>query len=469
MKDMTDAPHQPHSIEAEQQLLGAILGNNALLPRVADFLLPEHFYDPVHGLIYRTAAARIRKGHIASPVTLKTTLGENEGLNELGGAAYLVRLVGASIGASAIREYGEMIVGLAARRKLLAALDDARVKIAGEDEVQTIAAGLQHALVSLPEAKGQESTLSMLKAVTQAIETQAAAYEGRGKPLLKTGIPALDAIVRGIAPGNIMLLGGATSMGKTSVAIEITRAVAEAGGPVAFVSLEMTADEITSRLVSQRSRIPYSDMRDPSTVEEEAFRKWVDAAKAVAELPVRIIPRHVRDIAGIHAAAHRAKMEFGDRLDLLVVDYAQLVRAEGRELRERMNNVSIGLKALAGLLDVPVIALVQLSRDIGSRDDKRPHLTDIRESGQFENDADQVVMCHREGYWLQRQGPRVGKDGTVSTEARADWEADMARHRTRLELIVRKNRHGRIATAEVGFHDATNRVWALGEDEEGFA
>jgi replicative DNA helicase len=176
---------------------------------------------------------------------------------------------------------------------------------------------------------------------------------------------------------------------------------------------------------------------------------------------MRIIPKHIRDIAAGHAALRRVKREFGNDLAAVFVDYAQLVRGQGKSRYEQMTDVSIGLKTIAGMLECPVIALVQLDRNIGERENRRPQLSDIKETGQFENDADQVVFCHREEYWLERAGPKPGRDGKISADARADWEADLAAARNLMEIIVRKNRHGRLATATAGFHAPTNRFWTL--------
>lgn len=248
----------------------------------------------------------------------------------------------------------------------------------------------------------------------------------------------------------------------TSLALEVASNVAYRGEGVAFVSLEMTRQELATRMASARARVPYTDLRDPSNMPEADFRKWIEATAEVAKGAMRIIPKSVRDIPAIHAAVKHAGLDFkGGKPSLVIVDYAQLVRGAGKDRYEKMTEVSIGLKQMAGMLEVPIIALCQLSRDIGKRDDKRPQLSDIKETGQFENDADQVVFCHREGYWLQRQGPKLGKNGEITDQARTEWQADIAAVQNVMELIVRKNRHGRLATAEVGFHDATNRFWDL--------
>lgn len=454
------------SVAAEQQVLGAIMLDNTLFDRVADILAVEHFFDPVHARIFQVCAARITKGHLASAPALVPILADDEGLKALGGGRYLINLAGSAISPGLIRDYAALLVEHTVRRKLAEAADQASVSLRAGEDASEVKVALQTALFALPEAAGQESSVSFTKAMTDAIEQANEHYQGN-TTYLKTGIGALDNIIRGLGPGNTMLIGGTTSMGKTSLALEIASNLAiDRGGHVGFWSLEMSHEELATRLASQRSRIPYAELRDPAQMAEADFRKWVEAGFAINKAPIRIVPKHVRDLAAGHAAMRRIKREFGGRLDLVIVDYAQLVRGQGKEMRERMTEVSIGLKAMGGLLGCPVIALVQLDRRIGERDNKRPLLADIKESGQFENDADQVVFCHREEYWLERQGPKAGKDGAVSPSSQADFEADLKASRNLLELIVAKNRHGRIATARVGFHAPTNRFWSLEHDTQ---
>lgn len=793
-----------HNIEAEQAVLGAILVDNSVVDQVGDVLQPEFFADPVHRRIFEIATGRIRKGHLASPITMKLDLETDEGLRALGGPAYLIRLAGAAM-VPAAREYAKLIVEAAARRTLhqIAAEADSRLQT-GEDS-QTVRLAILHALQGLPEGQAEESSYSLAKAMVEATHQAVAAYQG-DTAFLKTGVGVLDAIIRGLAPGDLCLIAGATSMGKaqpldslvlsergwkrmgdikvgdrlasvdgspsevlgvypqgekaifkvtlsdgrharccadhlwevcgsavkgknvvstsrlmdmmqtktakgrvglplfrgefgeavahnidpwllgafignghfpdagspifstadastlwrlnalladthevvaasgydyrikgrngggnafaaeierlglrgcraetkfipdeylradtasrtrllqglldtdgwvekfgavrfstsspvladqvagvvrslggvcsiskkapkftymgenrtgqdhftlnirhddagqffsviakkrrcqrsrpvrlniakiepdgfeaaqcimvshqrglyvtdgfavthnTSLALEIASNVAYRGDGVAFVSLEMTRQELATRMASAISRVPYTDLRDPATMTEDSFRKWIEATTKVSQGTMRIIPRHIRDIPAIHAAVSRAGLDFkSGKPALVVIDYAQLVRGQGKGRYEQMTEVSIGLKQMAGMLEVPVVALCQLSRDIGGREDKRPQLSDIKETGQFENDADQVVFCHREGYWLQRQGPRLDKNGQVTDQAKTEWQADISAVQNVMELIVRKNRHGRLATAEIGFHDATGRFWDLKKQHE---
>lgn len=472
VRQLRQQPNMANETAAEQQLLGAILTDAGAYDRVSDILQPEHFLDPVHAKIFTICGARISKGHLASAVALAGVMADDEALKPLGGASYLIRLAGSAVASSMVRDYAMLMVEYACRRRLRELTEEAGQGLAAGVDAAEVRAALQQGLYALPEAAGAESSVSILKAMTNAVGQAAEAYQGNTS-FLKTGVTALDQVLKGLAPGDVMLLGGATSMGKTSLALEIAANVAmrrEKPGKVGFWSLEMTAEQLATRMASAESRVEYAALRDAATMEEEDFRKWVMASQKIGDAGLRIVPRHIRDIAAGHAALRRIKREFGGQLDLAIIDYAQLVRGVGKSRFEQMTEVSIGIKALAGLLECPVIALVQLSRDIGFRDDKRPQLSDIKETGQFENDADQVVFCHREGYWLQRQGPKAGKDGSVSVEAQADFESDLARTKNLLELIVRKNRHGKLATAQVGFHEATNRFWALGhrDVEEGF-
>ncbi len=451
---------------AEQQVLGAILLDNALFDRVSDVLNEEHFLDPVHARIFKICKARITKGHLASAPALGPIMQDDEGLRQLGGQRYLLRLAGAAISPQHVRDYARLVVEHAVRRRIGDAARDALSRLEAGEDAAEVRAALQLCLYALPEDAGQESSLSFLRAMTDAVVSANEAYQGN-TTFLKTGVEPLDRVLRGLAPGDLMLLGGATSMGKTSLALEIAANVSiDQNKRVGFWSMEMSADQLATRLASRRSRVPYAAVRDAGTMEEADFRKWIEAAREIEFAGLRIVPKYIRDMPAGHAAMRRIKREFGGQLDLVVVDYAQLIRGMGKSRFEQMTDVSMGLKTLAGLLECPLIALVQLSRDIGMRDDKRPQLSDIKETGQFENDADQVVFCHREGYWMERQGAKPGKDGNVSREAQVQFEADLAAVKNVMEIIVRKNRHGRLATCQVGFHDATNRFWTLAHDTQ---
>lgn len=450
-----------HSPDLEQQVLGAIMLENGLLDRVSDILTVDHFGDPVHARIFGICLRRISKGHLASPVTLATVLADDEGLKQLGGPQYLVRMAAASMSSFAIRDYAKQMVELHMRRALRHSAEEGLQALSEGTDSAEVKLRLQQALHALPEVAGEESSISLLKATTRAVEIANRSYQGAQK-FLTLGIPSVDAILRGLAPGDFMLIGGTTSMGKTSLALEAAANISiDQGRPVAFWSLEMSDDQLATRIASARSRIPYSALRSAEDMSEADFRKWIEATQQISQAPMRIVPKHIRDIAAGHAALRRVKREFGNDLSAVFVDYAQLIRGVGKSRYEQMTDVSISLKTIAGMLECPVVALVQLDRSIGDRDNKRPQLSDIKETGQFENDADQVIFCHREEYWLERGGPKPGRDGKISVDAQADWEADLKASRNLMEVLVRKNRHGGLANASVGFHAPTCRFWAL--------
>ena len=404
--DVQSPETMPHSIEAEQQLLGAILTNNDVYDRVASIIGAKHFYEPVHARIYEIAAARIAKNNLASPVTLKAFMEDDEGLKELGGPAYLARLAGAAISAFAVRDYAQMIYDLAVRRDLIQLGRDisdkaARVDVASEPREQIVEA--EQALYGLAEQGQVESGFqSFLKAVTDAVNVANAAYQREGGLAgVSTGLVDMDKKLGGLHRSDLLILAGRPSMGKTSLATNIAFNVAKAykrgaltdgtegavdGGVVGFYSLEMSAEQLAARILSEASEVPSEQIRRGDMTEAE-FRRFVDAAKALEACPLYIDDTPALPISQLAARARRLKRTHG--LDVLIVDYLQLVRGTGKS-ENRVNEISeitMGLKAIAKELDIPVIALSQLSRQVENREDKRPQLSDLRESGSIEQDA----------------------------------------------------------------------------------
>ncbi|WP_371059894.1 replicative DNA helicase [Rhodosalinus sp. 5P4] len=461
-----EAPEtMPHSIEAEQQLLGAILTNNDVYDRVANLIGPQHFYEPVHARIFELAAARIAKNNLASPVTLKAFMEDDEGLKELGGPAYLARLAGAAIAAFAVRDYAQLIYDLAVRRELIALGRDiaaraARVDVAEEPREQIVVA--EQALYSLAEqGQAQSGFQSFLSAVTDAVKVANAAYQREGGLAgVSTGLADLDAKLGGLHKSDLLILAGRPSMGKTSLATNIAFNIARAyrrgalsdgtegavdGGVVGFYSLEMSAEQLAARVLSEAAEVPSEQIRKGDMTEEE-FRRFVEAAKALEACPLYIDDTPALPIAQLAARARRLKRTHG--LDVLIVDYLQLVRGTGRS-ENRVNEISEitqGLKAIAKELDIPVIALSQLSRQVESREDKRPQLSDLRESGSIEQDADVVMFVFREEYYKEREKP-----GDHDLEAMARWQEEMERLHGRAEVVIGKQRHGPIGTVELAF------------------
>lgn len=483
----TDTPQpMPHSVEAEQQLLGAILTNNDVYDRIASIIGPQHFYDPVHARIYEIAAARIAKNALASPVTLKAFMEEDEGLKELGGPAYLARLAGAAISAFAVRDYAQMIYDFAIRRELIALGRDisdkaGRVDIASEPKEQIVEAEQQ--LYKLSEQGQTESGFqSFLSAVTNAVKVANAAYmrEG-GLAGVSTGLTDMDKKLGGLHKSDLLIIAGRPSMGKTSLATNIAFNIAKTykrglrldgtegavdGGVVGFYSLEMSAEQLAARILSEASEVPSEQIRRGDLTETE-FRRFVDAAKTLEACPLYIDDTPALPISQLAARARRLKRTHG--LDVLIIDYLQLVRpATAKDSRvNEVSEITQGLKAIAKELEIPVIALSQLSRQVENREDKRPQLSDLRESGSIEQDADVVMFVYREEYYAEREKPSEDK-----LEEMAAWQDRMDHLHGKAEVIIGKQRHGPIGSIELSFEGKFTRFgniarpWEQSGDQE---
>ena len=463
----------PQNIEAEQQLLGAILTNNDIFDRVAMVVGPEHFYDPVHARIFEVCAARIAKNLAASPVTLKAFLEDDEGLKELGGPGYLAKLAGAAVASFAARDYAQIIYDLAIRRELMGlgreiAAKASDVNVASEPKDQIVEA--EQALYKLSEQGRTESGFqSFLKAVTDAVNVANAAYQREGGLAgISTGLADMDRKLGGLHKSDLLILAGRPSMGKTSLATNIAFNIAKAykrgalpdgsegavdGGVVGFFSLEMSAEQLASRILSEAAEISSHKIRQ-GDMDEGEFRRFVDAAKALEACPLYIDDTPALPISQVAARARRLKRTHG--LDLVIVDYLQLLRGTADNRVQEIGEISMGLKAIAKELNIPVVALSQLSRQVESRDDKRPQLSDLRESGSIEQDADVVMFVFREEYYAEREKPSDDK-----LEEMAGWQERMARLHGKAEVIIGKQRHGPIGTVELAFESEFTRFGNL--------
>ena len=465
----------PHSIEAEQQLLGAILTNNDIFDRIAPIVDAQHFHDPVHARIFEVAKTRISKNALASPVTLKAFLEDDEGLKALGGPGYLARLAGSAISTFAARDYAQMIYDLAIRRELMAlghtiADKAGRVDVDSEPKEQIVEA--EQALYQLAEQGQTDSGFqSFLKAVTDAVNVANAAYQREGGLAgLSTGLTDLDKKLGGLHRSDLLILAGRPSMGKTSLATNIAFNIARRykrgqlpdgsegavdGGVVGFFSLEMSAEQLAARILSEASGVPSEQIRRGDMTEEE-FRRFVDAAKELEACPLYIDDTAALPISQLAARARRLKRTHG--LDALFVDYLQLVRpASAKDSRvNEVSEITQGLKAIAKELDIPVVALSQLSRQVENRDDKRPQLSDLRESGSIEQDADVVMFVFREEYYKEREKP-----GDHELDKMAAWQAEMEALHGKAEVIIGKQRHGPIGHVELSFEGQFTRFGNL--------
>lgn len=448
------------NIEAEQALLGAILVNNDVFPRIANAVEVADFYEPVHARIFEAAARRIQQDILASPVTLKAALENDEGLSALGGPAYLVRLAGAAISIFAAKDYAILIAEAAKRRRLAAVLDEARAAIEDPDrDVVAVMGGVEaHSLVE--DSRGAADIIPFAKALTDAAIASHNARVGDGDRPMPSGVAALDDMLGGFYAGDFVILAGRPGMGKSSVALSFALHAARAGRGVAVASLEMTPSSLAMRAISEGSDrigrgVAYADARRGHISEnddEVIFR----TAQSMASLPIKIIPPSVRDLGGLYAAAKRCARQFeaaGKPMAALIIDYLQLIRSDARSRYEQITDISIALKQMAMQLGVPVIALSQLSRAVEQRDDKRPVMSDLRESGQLEQDADAILFCYRAEYYLRQERPEED-----DADAMHAWHDAIGRSSGWMEIIVAKQRMGETGTVRVRYDERFNRL-----------
>ena len=465
----------PHSIEAEQQLLGGLLNNNDLYYSLEDKVDPEHFYDPVHSRIFEIISTRIKDGKLASAVTVNTFLTEDEGLKELGGSSYLAQLMAGSVASSAIKDYSKLVYDLAIRRELIILGQEISsraqsIKVDEQPEEQIILA--EQNLYKIGDSgKSETGFKSFLKALGEAVQVANAAHHRDGNLAgISTGFIDLDKKMGGLHSSDLIILAGRPSMGKTSLATNIAYNIAKSfkkndnadgtsetvnGGIVGFYSLEMSAEQLAARILSETAEIPSEQIRRGDMTESE-FRRFVEAAKSIESSPLFIDDTPALTIAQLASRARRLKRTHG--LDALIIDYLQLVRA-GSSRDNRVNEISEitqGLKAIAKELNIPVIALSQLSRQVENRDDKRPQLADLRESGSIEQDAEVVLFVYREEYYKEREKP-----SDHDLEKMAIWQEEMDRLHGRAELILGKQRHGPIGTVELSFEGKYTRFGNL--------
>ncbi|MGI9352689.1 MAG: replicative DNA helicase [Rhizobiaceae bacterium] len=468
----------PHNIEVEQALLGAILVNNDAFYRVSDFLKPEHFFEPLHAEIYKVASDMIRATKTANPVTIKTFLPADAKVGDMTMSQYLARLAAEATTIINAEDYGRSIYELATRRSLINIGED-MVNIAYDAPVEASPSmqieDAERRLFELAEKGGSNSGFNTFgNAMNIALDMAAAAYQrDGGLSGIATGIHALDSRMGGLQPSDLIILAGRPGMGKTSLATNIAYNIAgkydgdfEAdgspsaleGGVVGFFSLEMSAEQLATRIISEQAEVSSSKIRRGEITEAD-FDKLTTYVNHMSKVPLYIDESGGISIAQLAARARRLKRQKG--LDVLVVDYIQLMQGSARNSANRVQEVTeitTGLKALAKELNVPIIALSQLSRQVESRDDKRPQLSDLRESGSIEQDADVVLFVYREEYYLQNGEPEPGSEKYI------DWETKLNNARGRAEVIVAKQRHGPTGTAKLGFQAEYTRFSDIAED-----
>ena len=466
----------PHNIDAEQALLGAILVNNDAYYRVSDFLLAEHFMEDAHQQIFTVAASLIKAGKLATPITMKTYLGDAD----FGGQTvmqYLARLAADATTVINAGEYGRTIYDLAIRRRLIAIGEDlvngayeAPVEESPRDQIEHT----ERRLYELAEAGRYDGGFQKFSdALTAAVDMAAKAYQRDGKLSgIATGLSDLDAKMGGLQPSDLIILAGRPAMGKTSLVTNIAFNIAKAyrgekqpdgttktvnGGIVGFFSLEMSAEQLATRIIAEQTGIPSNQIRRGGITEAE-FERIKDHSIELQNLPFFVDETGGLSVAQLAARARRLKRQRG--LDLLIIDYLQLLQGSTRRSAENrvqeITEITTKLKALAKELNVPIMALSQLSRQVESRDDKRPQLSDLRESGSIEQDADVVLFVFRDEYYHQMRKPLE-----TNREKFAEWLAEGEKVHGRAEVIIGKQRHGPTGTVEMQFEGSITKFSTL--------
>src|SRR5271169_4241435 len=470
----------PYNTEAEQALLGAILINNTAYYRVCEFLQPEHFGNAVHGRIFAAIGKLLGRGQIANPVTLKNLFDQDGALTEIGGAQYLARLAGAAAAIINAEDYGRSVHDLYLRRELIALGEDVVNDAFRQDldnpareQIERVEKKLFD-LATTGETEGGFRAFGT--ALTSAILNAEAAFKRSGKTVgVATGFVDLDRKLGGLHPSDLVVLAGRPSMGKTALATNIafyaarnyqpspapeSHKDAEDGAVVGFFSLEMSAEQLATRILAEESGVS-SDRIRRGDVSREDFDRFVLASQQLSGLRLFIDDTPALTVSALRTRSRRLMRQQG--LGLIIVDYLQLLRPSNqtRVIENRVQEVSEvtrGLKALAKELDVPVLALSQLSRAVEQREDKRPMLADLRESGSIEQDADVVMFIFREEYYLSREPIRGSDEPDEKFNKRyQDWQEEFRKVHGIGEVIVAKQRHGPIGTVKLRFDAQTTK------------
>ncbi|MEC5290665.1 replicative DNA helicase [Aurantimonas sp. C2-6-R+9] len=467
----------PSNIEAEQALLGAMLVNNDAYYVVHDFLKPDHFFEPLHREIFGKTSEMIRMGKIANPVTIKTFLAANDKVGDFTVAQYLARLAAEATTIINATDYGRAIYDLAIRRSLIRIGEDV-VNIAFDApldmEPKSQIEDAERRLFELAETGRYDGGFqSFTDAVTLAVQMATAAKDrDGGLSGVSSGIIGLDGRMGGLQASDLIILAGRPAMGKTSLATNIAFNIAAAyepaeqadgsfkaknGGVVGFFSLEMSAEQLATRIISEQTEISSSKIRR-GNINDQELSKLIGCSEMMQKLPLYIDQTGGISIAQLSARARRLKRQRG--LDVMIIDYVQLMqgssRTQGNRVQE-ITEITTGLKALAKELNVPIIALSQLSRQVESRDDKRPQLSDLRESGSIEQDADVVMFVYRDEYYLANREPKPGPD-------HLKWEQELNDARGKAEVIIAKQRHGPTGTVPLAFQAEYTRFTDLADD-----
>ncbi len=446
----------PSNVEAEQHLLGSVLVNNDIIDEIANIINSEKFYDPIHIKIYEVIESLNNKGMIANPITLKNYFEKNQGLDDVGGVEYLVRLTRFSSSVKQAIDYAKIVHENYVKRELIQISHQIKtdsINLEDDKSSDLIIEDAEKLLFDLAERGSfSQSFMKFNLALDQSINmAEQAMKNDQGIVGVPTGLTDLDEKLGGLHKSDLVIIAGRPSMGKTALATNIAYHAAKniqlkgTKSSVAFFSLEMSSEQLSTRILSEQSRIKSNDIRRGKATEEELSR-YIETSRDIYELPLYIDETPAITISTLSNRARRIKRLFG--LNLIVVDYIQLMRTSSKRNDGRVQEISEitqGLKALAKELSVPVLALSQLSRAVEQRDDKKPQLADLRESGSIEQDADVVLFVFREEYYEEKKQPKLG-----SIE-HAEWQSKMSDIAGLAEILIGKQRHGPTGNIQVEF------------------
>ena len=468
----------PHNLEAEQGLLGMLLMDNRNLERVSDLIKAEHFSHPTHGKIYETIQRMVDKGLEARATTLKDYFEKDEALAAVGGTQYLVELATEVPLLNDVKNYAQTIYDRHLRREIIRLNQDVATmafNFSIEQDAENILTEAESRLFKLAETgqSTQSGFVTLRDSVKVALEYAQKAYNSDTHVTgVTTGLQDLDQKLGGLHNSDLLILAARPSMGKTSLAVNIAFNAAKAwaegkqgGARVGFFSLEMSSDQLATRILSDHSGISGDAIRK-GNIREDEFIRFVEASQKVAQIPLYIDDTPALTIGALRSRARRLKRQHG--LELLIIDYLQLLQGSGSRQSEgnrvlEISEITRGLKAIAKELHIPVIALSQLSRAVEQREDKRPQLADLRESGSIEQDADVVMFIYRREYYLSREQPerKAGEDDSKFNDRYQQWQQNLEECANTADVIVAKQRHGPIGTVELFFDSNITRFGDL--------
>ncbi len=449
----------PKNIEAEQTILGSILVNNEIFDEITDQLDDNYFFDPIHQKIYKIISNLISKGLLANPVTIKNFFNTKEELVEIGGIDYLLKLTKVSTTKNQIKYYSQLLSDLFIRRQLINISEETLEESKNKDlEISgtNILENTERKLFEIAErGEFQRSFVTFKDALKETIDMATAAYKNdQGIVGVPSGLTDLDDRLGGLHKQDLIIIAGRPSMGKTALATNIAFNASlnikknDLKTSIAFFSLEMSSEQLSTRILAEQSRIKSNDIRR-GKINQDDFERFIEASKNLEMLPLHIDDTPAITISALSNRARRLKRKEG--LDLIVIDYIQLMKSSGYRNEGRVleiAEITQGLKSLAKELDVPVLALSQLSRQVEQREDKKPQLSDLRESGSIEQDADVVMFVFRQQYYLEKQEPKPG------TAEHVEWQEKMSQIHNEAEIIIGKQRHGPTGVIKLEFESA---------------